>query len=181
MSVKKNTIWNLFGTAIPLFLGMFTIPYIVRNSGVEAFGILTLVWALIGYFSLFDFGLGRALTQKISIKISNEEEDEIPELIISGVCFTIFAGFLGGFFLFFLSHVMAFKWLGISDDLKNEAYYSFLIASIGIPFATITSGLRGVLEAYEDFKKINYLRLILGAANFGVPALCIFYSKNTFI
>jgi O-antigen/teichoic acid export membrane protein len=33
---------------------------------IEAFGVLTLIWALIGYFSLFDMGVGRALTYELS-------------------------------------------------------------------------------------------------------------------
>ena len=45
------------------------------------------------------------------------------------------------------------------------------MAALGIPLATVTSGLRGVLEAYEDFKTVNLLRIVLGIANFGLPAL----------
>jgi hypothetical protein len=32
----------------------------------KAFGVLTLVWALIGYFSLFDTGVGRAIADALS-------------------------------------------------------------------------------------------------------------------
>jgi hypothetical protein len=55
MSLKRNIVWNLAGTGLPLLVGALTIPYLPRTTGVEAFGVLTLVWALIGYFSLFDF------------------------------------------------------------------------------------------------------------------------------
>jgi O-antigen/teichoic acid export membrane protein len=64
MSLKRNTIWNLAGTGLPLLLGAITIPYLIARVGVEAFGVLTLVWALIGYFSLFDFGLGAHLPSR---------------------------------------------------------------------------------------------------------------------
>jgi O-antigen/teichoic acid export membrane protein len=66
MSLRRNILWNLAGAGLPLLAGAALIPFLVRESGIEVFGILTLVWALIGYFSLFDFGLGRALTQQVA-------------------------------------------------------------------------------------------------------------------
>jgi O-antigen/teichoic acid export membrane protein len=50
-----------------------------------------------------------------------------------------------------------------------------LIAAFGIPLTTLTTGLRGILEAYEDFKSVNLLRMMLGAANFGLPAVSVMF------
>ena len=71
MSIKKNTLWNLIGTGIPVIIGVIIIPYIIKKIGVESFGILSLIWALIGYFGLFDFGLGKAITQQVSFARKN--------------------------------------------------------------------------------------------------------------
>lgn len=92
MSLKVNTVWNLLGTGLPLLVGLFTIPFLITRIGVEAFGILTLVWALIGYFSLFDFGLGRALTQQVASRLAARQPDQIPALLTSGLLFTGLAG-----------------------------------------------------------------------------------------
>ena len=46
-----------------------------------------------------------------------------------------------------------------------------LVSAIGIPLTTLTIGIRGVIEAYEDFKGISLLRIILGVANFALPVL----------
>ena len=66
MSLRKNTLWNLAGSGLPLIAAVFCIPYLLKQLGNEAFGVLTLIWALIGYFSLFDMGVGRALTYELS-------------------------------------------------------------------------------------------------------------------
>ena len=50
---------------------------------------------------------------------------------------------------------------------------SLCIAAFGIPLTTATTGLRGILEAYGAFRIANVLRLALGVANFGLPALCV--------
>lgn len=174
MSLKRNTVWNLFGAGAPLFVGVFTIPYLISKLGVEAFGVLTLIWALIGYFSLFDFGLGRALTQQIAAKRSVGLTEQIPSLMKAGLLFTMTTGLIGGIFLAVLASKLSESWLNISANLQESSLHSLVIASIGIPFTTATTGFRGILEAFEDFKTVNILRVILGVANFALPALTVF-------
>lgn len=179
MSLKKNTIWSFFGSAMPMLLGLITIPYLIKNIHVEAFGILTLVWALIGYFSIFDFGIGRALTHQVSSSISQKTEQELPSIIKTGLLFMLATGFLGGLVLALLSSKLGSDWLNVSKGLESDTVRCLLIASVGIPLATITSGLKGILEGYEDFKSASLLRLILGIANFVFPALSVFLLNNS--
>jgi len=46
-----------------LLAALVAIPVTLRGLGTERFGALSLAWLLIGYLSLFDLGLGRALTK----------------------------------------------------------------------------------------------------------------------
>ncbi len=179
MSLKRNTIWSFFGSAMPMLLGLVTIPYLIKNIHVEAFGILTLVWSLIGYFSIFDFGIGRALTHQVSNSISQKTELELPSVIKTGLIFMLVTGFLGGFILAVLSSKLGSDWLNVSKVLEKDTIRCLLIASFGIPIATLTSGLKGILEGYEDFKSASLLRLTLGIANFVFPALSVFLLNNS--
>ena len=160
---------------LPLLLGAVAIPFLLRNLGVESLGILTLVWALIGYFSLFDFGFGRALTQQISVSLAADNSKDIPALAKSGLLFTLVTGVAGGLLLAALAEPLGFQWLGISKPLQQSAAWSLLIAALGIPMTTATAGLRGILEAYCDFRTVNLLRMTLGIANFGLPVLCVLF------
>lgn len=175
MSIRRNTILNLIGTGAPFVLGALTIPYLIKQSGVEIFGVLTLVWVLIGYFSLFDFGLGRALTQDIARKLAEGKVNEVPKVINLGMLLVLSAGLVGGVVLAGASAIWGVQWLGVSLSLQTDVYISLLIASLGIPFTTATSGLRGILEAYQEFGKVNVLRVVLGLANFGMPALTVMF------
>ena len=60
--LARNTIWNLLGQVLPMVVGVVAIPPLVHSLGVDRFGVLSLAWIIIGYFSLFDLGMGRALT-----------------------------------------------------------------------------------------------------------------------
>lgn len=173
MSLKRNTIWNMLGAGIPFLLGIVTIPYLLRRVGVESFGILTLVWSMIGYFSLFDFGLGRALTQQVAAKRAEGQIEELPSLIKTGLLFTLGAGLAGGILLAVLAYPLGLKWLNVSSGLQASTIHALFVAAVGIPMTTLTVGLKGVLEAYEDFKAANLLRMLLGLANFGLPVLSV--------
>lgn len=173
MSLRKNTLWNLLGSGAPFLLGAVTIPFLLNRAGVEVFGILTLVWVLIGYFSLFDFGLGRALTQTVAKKLAGGTRDEVSRIINLGLIMVLVAGLFGGALLAITAIPLGISWLSVSAGLQHDVVVSLFIASIGIPLTTLTSGLRGVLEAYEEFGKVNILRVLLGLANFGMPALTV--------
>ena len=48
---------------LPTLAGVVAIPRLVHSLGVDRFGLLSLAWIIVGYFSLFDMGMGRALTK----------------------------------------------------------------------------------------------------------------------
>lgn len=173
MSLRRNIFWNLAGAGLPLLAGAAFIPYLVREAGVEVFGILTLVWALIGYFSLFDLGVGRALTQQVAQKRVAGRLAEVPALVKTGLLFAGAMGVLGGVLLALAVEPLAAHGLNVSPSLHADVVRALLIAATAVPFTTVTVGLRGVLEAYEDFRAVNLLRMALGVATFGLPALSV--------
>ncbi|MGN5352839.1 oligosaccharide flippase family protein [Ralstonia sp. L16] len=67
----------------------------------------------------------------------------------------------------------------MSPGLQHDATIALLVAAIGIPLTTVTTGLRGILEAYEDFRIVNLLRIGLGTANFALPALSVLLVGNS--
>ncbi len=82
---------------------------------------------------------------------------------------------MGGAIFAALASELATHWLNVGVSLQPSRVNALLIAALGIPFTTVTTGLRGILEAYEDFKLVNLLRMVLGAANFGLPALSVMF------
>ena len=79
-SVFKNAAHNLFGQGLPLVIAFYCIPQLITVLGVERFGFLTLIWVVVGYLSIFDLGLGQALTKLVAEKIGQGEHDKIPAL-----------------------------------------------------------------------------------------------------
>ena len=55
-------------------VGVAAVPPLVRLLGVDRFGVLALAWIIVGYFSLFDLGMGRALTKLVADKCRIDPE-----------------------------------------------------------------------------------------------------------
>ena len=174
MSLRKNTVWNLLGGGLPLLAAVISIPYCLNRLGSEAFGVLTLIWALIGYFSLFDLGVGRALTFEISRLRSNDSSESIPAALQAGLLLTLLTGLLGAALMYFIAPSLAHDWLKISSKLAPDAQHAFELAAWGVLLTTIGSGLRGAQEGLEQFKISNSNKGILGITTFLLPALSIY-------
>jgi O-antigen/teichoic acid export membrane protein len=170
MSLHRNTLWNLAGSAVPLVAGVALIPYSLAQLGKEAFGVLTLVWGLIGYFSLFDLGVGRALTVRLSQLTASGQQVQMGATIRAGMLLTLGAGVVGALLVCLLTPSLVTRWLGIAPALQDDALWAFWIAAAGVVPTTLASGLRGVLEGLERFAASNISRMVFGLWMFAVPA-----------
>jgi hypothetical protein len=94
--LARNTVWNLIGSGAPMIVAFFCIPILIRGLGKERFGVLMLAWALIGYANLFDFGLGRALTQLVARKLGAGKEPEISPIAWGSLLLMLVLGLVGG-------------------------------------------------------------------------------------
>ncbi len=174
MSLRRNTLWNLLGSSLPLLAAALFIPYCLNQLGSEAFGVLTLIWALIGYFSLFDLGIGRALTYEIGRRQSSKESADVPAVARSGLALTLLAGIVGALIMLYLAPYLAGSWLKISLNLTPDVQLAFEIAAVGVIFTTLGSGLRGAQEGFDQFKIASLNKAILGICTFSLPALSIY-------
>jgi O-antigen/teichoic acid export membrane protein len=174
MSIKKNTLWNLFGSAAPMIIGVAALPYIYHKISTERLGVLTIVWALIGYCSIFDFGLGRAITQRIAAStIDHNDNMSVNTTATTGVILTLVIGIAGAGVGLIAIRLFGVGWMNANKGLENEIYSSFILACIAVPATTTTAGMRGILEGLQQFSTVNVLKFILGASNFLGPLLSI--------
>src|SRR5258706_5383905 len=94
--IAKNTIFNLVGQVLPMVIGVLTIPYIVRGLGAAQYGILSLAMMLLGYFNIFDLGLGRATVKFVAENLDPENAHKVPELIWTSLSLLVGLGIIGG-------------------------------------------------------------------------------------
>ncbi len=167
--LARSTVWNLAGGIAPLAVAIVTIPILLRGLGTARFGILTLAWVFIGYFSLFDFGLGRALTQAVAHALGGPDEHELPATIWSGLAVMAVGGLIGGILCLAAIPALLAHTSLVPAQLYGETRIAALIMSATVPLVVVTTGLRGVLEAQQKFGLSNLVRGPLGALTYVAP------------
>jgi len=178
-SIAKNTVYNLLGYGIPLLVAVILIPPLIKGLGDERFGILNLAWIVIGYFSFFDFGIGRGLTKVISEKVGSNRKEEISDIFWTSFFLMLAISFLAAIVLFLIMPSIV-EIFNISANMQSEALITFYALALSIPIVSTTAGLRGVLEAYQKFRNINLIRIFLGIFTFLGPLLVLFIINSLF-
>jgi O-antigen/teichoic acid export membrane protein len=176
--LARNTVWNLIGNGAPLIVAVFSIPILIHGLGKDRFGVLTLAWALIGYASLFDIGLGRALTQLVAKKLGSGGDHEIPALVWTSLLLMLALGVVGAAAIIAISPWLVHHALKIPEALQSETVRAFYLLGLSVPVVIVTAGLRGLLEAHQRFKLVNALRIPIGLFTFVGPLLVLLFSRS---
>jgi O-antigen/teichoic acid export membrane protein len=174
----RNSFLSVAGQVGPLVVAVLAVPILVRALGVDRFGILTLAWAAIGYFSLFDLGLGRALTQSLSAAIGGGRTHDLPSLTKAALSAMTGLGVAGA-----LVFAAATPWivehaLKIPIALRAETLTSFHLLCVSLPFVLATAGLRSVFEAHQEFGIATALRVPYAIFNFVAPLAVLPFSHS---
>ena len=176
----NNTFYFLLSQVIPLLVAIFSIPLLINGMGVERFGVLTLVWMVTGYYSLFDFGVGRALTKMVSERLGAGNVQEIPALVWTALFFVLLMGLVGTLLVSAISPYLAREVLQIPPEMQTETLNVLYLLAVSIPIVISATSLRGVLEAYQRFAVISIIRTPVGMLTFLSPLLVLPFSQNIF-
>jgi O-antigen/teichoic acid export membrane protein len=176
--LARNTVWNLIGQVVPMVVGLVTVPFIIRGMGVERFGVLSLAWIVVGYFSLFDLGIGRALTKLVADKLASKEEQVIPSLVWTSLLLLFVLGMFGGMVTAALSPLLVRHLLKVPLALQSETLHGFYLLAASMPVVTTTAGFRGVLEALQRFRVANLIRMPMSVFSLVGPLLILPFSHS---
>lgn len=176
--LTRNVLWNLLGAAAPLLVAIVAIPVLIDGLGIPRFGVLTITWMVVGYFSLFDLGLGRALTKLVAEKLGKGQDKEVPELIWTALLLMAALGVFGAMVIAILSSWLVSDVLNIPSDLQPETLIAFYLLAASVPIVISSTGLQGILEAHQRFGLINAVRIPLGIFTFLGPVLVLPFSNS---
>lgn len=169
--VVKNSILNVISMVVP---GLFFIPamaFLSRSLGVESFSLLLLVYAMLGYSSIFDAGMSRAVIRKIAQTNNQHDEYNIMGTSIGAVLMLCSIPIL--LFVIFSEDIV--NWLSVSEANKVESEHAVQQVAWIIPFYLVSSVAFAYLEGKEQFLKLSLYKIITGVAIAATPALMVYF------
>jgi O-antigen/teichoic acid export membrane protein len=163
---------------MPVVAAVFAIPILVRSLGSDRFGVLMLSWMIAGYFGLFDFGLGRALTKLLAHELSLAHHAKAASLFWTALIMMIAFGTIAAVILAILAPWITRVALRIPVALQPETLIGFYVIALGLPFLVSASALRAVLTAAERFDLLNTIRTPAGILSFAAPLLMLPFTHH---
>lgn len=169
--LRRDTFLNVIGNGIPLLLGVVSIPYLLETLGAASFGVLTLVWAVIGASGLLDLGVGRAMTYEFAQSRDALSASERGEMFGAGMIVASGFGFLIATML--LSGLLVSDSLARRLGIDQAVFDSALIwLAVCILPSALLSAYRGALEGDRQFFAANIQRILQGGLLFVAPVAC---------
>lgn len=176
--VLTNSGWNILGLLLPLVAAIVAIPMLVANLGTERFGVLSLVWVVIGYFALFDLGLGRAVTKEVSEFDHRHDQSHLISVCVTAMGLAGVVGLFGGALVLLIGYGWPDLTASLSETLQHEIDSALLWVGLCIPITVITAVLRGILEGLQNFRMLNLIRGPMGALFYLLPAFSSYLSPS---
>lgn len=174
----RNAIWSLLGEGLPMAAALVSIPLLVSGVGMERFGALTFIWALLGMLAICDLGLVRALIQLIAERRGDDPTAPLPGVVGPALALMAVLGVVAGGAVALASGFLAHQMIQASGGVAAELRHGLLLAAAIVPVALVSAGLRGVLEAQQRFRDVNIVRIAVGVANYLSPVLVLAFSDG---
>ena len=169
--LTRNVVYSLAGWVLPAVAALVAFPVAAQRLGSDRFAILALSWGLAGWFSQFDFGIGRALTKEVAARHSTGRDSEIPRLVWSATFALGALALVVALVLWVAAPALVTRVLDVPPILHVEAIAAARWLAVAVVPITLGPVHRAVLEARQQFRLATYLRIPLGVGSFLLPLL----------
>lgn len=175
MRILKNSMLNIAGYLIPGLLSIPVLGYMSRVLGVEEFGYLSIIMALVGYASIFDVGITRSVIREIAIY--KHDNIIIVKILSTSSLVVVFLGILASIIIILSSNIIT-SFLKVSPYVFDDFICSLKIVSVSIPIFLLIQVFSSIIEGKQEFVRLNIFKTISGILVVLLPAFALFIQKS---
>lgn len=157
MKLIKDSIWSLLSIGIPALVAIPVFSLIAKQVGIEIFGIYTLSFAIIGYASIFDLGLSRAVIREVAINSGNR--DDIVVIINTAFSAMVVLGIIAGVAVFCASELLV-NFISVSSQYQADIIKGLKWLALCLPLLLISQIWLSYFEGLSEFKSLSMVRTL---------------------
>ncbi len=146
-----------------------TVPIYLQQIGLARYGVISIVWILLGYFGVFDLGLSRATANQIA-KTNDGPPEDREAVFWTGLWLNGLFGVAGGVVLYLAASPLLAQVFKMPVSLRTEILAVIPWVAASVPITTMSGVVTGTLEGCDRFLAVNFLQ-VLGTILFQVMPL----------
>jgi O-antigen/teichoic acid export membrane protein len=157
-SIKSNTFLGLITdlgiSGIKIIKIIFLIPFIIKFSSAESYGLYLTVLSFVGLIGFFDFGTNLFFIKELSLKVSSKYNKEViistgSNLIVLNTLFILFISFS----IFLISSYFKYE-----DSLAIQLFFFLIISKV---IANLYSIPISILHSNQKMSFVNSVKSLL--------------------
>lgn len=174
----QNALFNVGGWIMPLVTSFVFTPYIVRTMGASGYGILTLVWSVIGYFTFLDLGLGSAVTKFVAEHNGRDDARGANHSIGAAILVSGGLGLLGGIAIYVLADVFTTRCLKVPEAMHASGILAFRIGAAGFVVGMFNTMCRAVLRGLNRYDVTSLVSVLSSVASTAGTAALLWLGRQ---
>lgn len=174
-SLRTSVGLNFSAHVVPVLCAAASVPVLTRGLDPDRFGILMLGWTFFGTVGIFDFGLGRSITQVVAEQGAVARPSRLAGIVWLALGATLVVGTLGSVLLAIAAQPLVDSVSELPDTLAVEAHRSIIVLAMATPIVLTATTLRGLLEGFGRFDYASWVRIPVGGLTFLAPVGVILF------
>lgn len=170
-SLLKDTFFNLCGSIVPALVAIPALGYAARELNTALFGMTMLILAVVGYASIFDAGLGKAVVRHISIY--RDKKSNHGKILGTGLIFVLISGGGACLIVFSSARVLALSVFNVEQSYLSACVQGIQIGAFCIPSFLAGLVLQSYLEGVQEFRSFNVYRAMSGILSYLFPVIAL--------
>lgn len=173
-----NALLQIGGQVVPLLVGVAALPFLRDNLGDAGFGAFSVALSVLGLFALLDLGLGRATVRFVARALERNDVSGAAAVTVQSALLLGAAALAICVILVLAAAPLAEHWFHSGEISQRVLRHSLYILAVALPFIALTTVLRSILEAHEDFTQVGVLQGAIGAATYLAPLATSFFTNE---
>ena len=157
--LKRNFIVNLLYPSVRIAVAFVTIPIYLRHVGEARYGVISIVWVLLGLFGFLDLGLSRAVTNALA-KLRDAPQTQRARVLLTTFGLNLGIGLIGGVVLYVFGGLLLNHFISVPDALTPEISGSLPWIACLLPLTLISAAGAGALDSRELFLLVNLIQVV---------------------
>ncbi len=176
--LRRSFAFNLIYPMMRLAVAIVTVPIYIHHVGDARYGVISIVWILLGYFGFLDLGLSRASTNALS-KLRDAPQPDRARVLLTTTALNVCFGLVGSVLLYFVGGYLFEHVLSVPDALKPEVEGALPWIACLFPMALVSGAAMGALESRERFLIANLFQMFSMVLSQIVPVImAVFVSPS---